>query len=201
VLVSDLSGKSNLLYKIREFSEINLEQLDMSALLQHIKDLEYQGYQFEGAEASFKLLVNHFSGGANDPFDVGGFRVIVDQVVNGGFISEATVKINVGDRKEHTASEGNGPVHALNLATKKALGRFFPEIEKIHLTDYKVRVLDAKAGTAAKVRVLVESTDGHESWTTIGVSENVIEASWKAIIDSLLYKLVFSRKKESVSDQ
>jgi len=196
VLVSDLSGKSNLLYKIREFGDINLEQLDMNALLQHIKNMEYEGYQFEGAEASFKLLVNHFSGGAAEPFDVKGFRVIVDQVIGGGFLSEATVKVRVDDRQEHTASEGNGPVHALDLATKKALRRFFPQIQDIHLTDYKVRVLDAKEGTAAKVRVLIESTDGTESWTTVGVSENVIEASWRAIIDSLLYKLVFSPQEK-----
>jgi len=199
VLVSDLSGKSNLLYKIREFGDVNLEQLDLSALLQEIKNLEYEGYQFEGAEASLKLLVNHFSGGVSEPFDVKGFRVVVDQVVNGGFLSEATVKVCVGDQQEHTASDGNGPVHALNLATKKALSRFFPEIEEIHLTDYKVRVLDAKEGTAAKVRVLIESTDGTESWTTVGVSFNVIEASWRAIIDSLLYKLVFFSKKSTTA--
>jgi 2-isopropylmalate synthase len=191
VLVSDLSGKSNLMYKVREFGDINFEQLDTAALLQELKQLEYGGYQFEGAEASFKLLVNHFTGNAVEPFDVKGFRVMVDQEVDGTFLSEATVKVSVGDGQEHTASDGNGPVHALDLATKKALKRFFPEIEKIHLTDYKVRVLDAKEGTAAKVRVLVESTDGTESWTTVGVSSNVIEASWKAIIDSLLYRIVF----------
>jgi len=199
VLVSDLSGKSNLLYKIREFGDINLEQLDLTALLQKIKNLEYEGYQFEGAEASLKLLVNHYSGGASEPFDVRGFRVVVDQVIDDPFLSEATVKVCVGDQQEHTASDGNGPVHALNLATKKALTRFFPEIEAIHLTDYKVRVLDAKEGTAAKVRVLIESTDGAESWTTVGVSANVIEASWRAIIDSLLYKLIFLGEKSTTT--
>jgi 2-isopropylmalate synthase len=191
VLVSDLSGKSNLLYKIQEFGDLNLERLDLSALLQEIKRLEYEGYQFEGAEASLKLLVNHFTGGSKNPFDVEGFRVVVDQARDGAFLSEATVKVSVADGQEHTASDGNGPVHALDLATKKALKRFFPEIEGIHLTDYKVRVLDARDGTAAKVRVLIQSTDGSESWTTIGVSCNVIEASWVAIIDSLLYRLVF----------
>jgi 2-isopropylmalate synthase len=191
VLVSDLSGKSNLLYKIREFGDLNLERLDLNALLQEIKRLEYEGYQFEGAEASLKLLVNQFTGASENPFDVEGFRVVVDQARDGGFLSEATVKVSVADGQEHTASDGIGPVHALNLATKKALKRFFPEIESIHLTDYKVRVLDARDGTAAKVRVLVQSTDGTEVWTTIGVSANVIEASWLAIIDSLLYRLVF----------
>jgi 2-isopropylmalate synthase len=197
VLVSDLSGKSNLLYKIREFGDINLEALDLASLLQEIKRLEYEGYQFEGAEASLKLLVNNFSGGPSQPFDVKGFRVVVDQVVDGAFLSEATVKVCVEDAQEHTASDGNGPVHALDLATKKALKRFFPEIEGIHLIDYKVRVLDAKEGTAAKVRVLIESTDGSETWTTVGVSCNVIEASWRAIIDSLLYKLVFAKDRST----
>ncbi len=200
VLVSDLSGKSNLLYKVREFGDIDLERLDLKALVEDIKRLEYEGYQFEGAEASLKLLVNRHVGGATQaPFDVRGFRVIVDQDVKGAFLSEATVKIEVGDGREHTASDGNGPVHALDRATKKALARFFPQIEKIHLTDYKVRVLDAKEGTAAKVRVLIESTDGRESWTTVGVSTNVIEASWYAIIDSLLYELVF--RKNGVTTQ
>jgi 2-isopropylmalate synthase len=191
VLVSDLSGRSNLLYKIQEFGDLDLDQLDLNALLQEIKRLEYEGYQFEGAEASLKLLVNQFTGGGKKPFDVEGFRVVVDQALDGAFLSEATVKVTVADGHEHTASDGNGPVHALNLATKKALKRFFPEIEEIHLTDYKVRVIDARDGTAAKVRVLVHSTDGMESWATIGVSCNVIEASWIAIIDSLLYRLIF----------
>ncbi len=191
VLVSDLSGKSNLIYKIRELGDFDPEKLDLSPLLKHIKAMEYEGYQFEGAEASFKLLVNHFTRGLVEPFQVKGFRMIVDQMNNGDFLSEATVKVCVGDEVEHTASEGNGPVNALDLAVKKALGRFYPEILEIHLVDYKVRVLGSKDGTAAKVRVLIESTDGKSSWTTVGVSSNVIEASWIAIIDSLLYRLVF----------
>ncbi|GAB4241846.1 MAG: citramalate synthase [Acidobacteriota bacterium] len=196
VLVSDLSGRGNLLYKIREFGDIDIEHLDLQALVQHIKKLEYEGYQFEGAEASLKLLVHQHVGGTLQPFKVKGFRVIVDQVGDDGMISEATVKVVVGDRTEHTASDGNGPVHALDRATKKALARFFPELEEVHLIDYKVRVLDAREGTAAKVRVLIESTDGEDNWTTVGVSTNVIEASWHAITDSLLYKLVFRRKPE-----
>jgi len=197
VLVSDLSGKSNLLYKIRELGGIDPESVDMAPLLERLKQLEYEGYQFEGAEASFKLLVNKFTGNASEPFRVEGFRVIVDQAPDGVFLSEATVKVSVDDRHEHTASDGNGPVHALDRSIKKALARFFPEIEEIRLTDYKVRVLDAQEGTAAKVRVLVQSTDGMQSWTTVGVSYNVIEASWVAIVDSLLYKLIF--RKEAAS--
>jgi 2-isopropylmalate synthase len=192
VLVSDLSGKSNILYKIREFGDIDLDRLDLDSFLREIKRLEYEGYQFEGAEASLKLLVNHHIGGAHEPFTVKGFRVVVDQA-DGAYLSEATVKVAVDGDQEHTASDGIGPVDALDLAVKKALRRFFPELQNVHLTDYKVRVLNAKEGTAAKVRVLIESTDGQESWATVGVSTNVIEASWRAIIDALLYKLVFRR--------
>ncbi|MGH9341280.1 MAG: citramalate synthase [Acidobacteriota bacterium] len=194
VLVSDLSGKSNLLYKIREFGDIDTEQLDLKPLLERLKQLEYEGYQFEGAEGTFKLLLHHYQTQAADPFDFRGFRILVDQSEDGRFVSEATVKISVGGIDEHTASDGNGPVHALDRAVKKALARFFPEINEVRLIDYKVRVLNAQSGTAAKVRVLIESTDGSHSWTTIGVSCNVIEASWKAIVDSVLYKLAFLAK-------
>ena len=191
VLVSDLSGRSNLLYKIREFGDISPEDLDLKSVLERIKELEYEGYQFEGAEGSLKLLVHEFGKLKKHPFDFKGFRVLVDQDVKGQFLSEATVKISVNGVDEHTASDGNGPVHALDCAIKKALIRFFPEIENLRLVDYKVRVLDAKSGTGAKVRVLIRSSDGQQSWSTIGVSSNVIEASWKAIIDSVLYKLLF----------
>jgi 2-isopropylmalate synthase len=195
VLVSDLSGKSNLLYKIREFGDIDAASLDLTKLLETIKQLEYEGYQFEGAEASFKLLLHKFSSEPKEHFNFKGFRVLLDKEPDGLFISEATVKISVDGVEEHTAADGNGPVHAIDRAIKKALSRFFPELDQVHLTDYKVRVLDARSGTAAKVRVLIESSDGSESWTTVGVSHNVIEASWKAIIDSILYKLVFVAKK------
>jgi len=195
VLVSDLSGKSNLLYKIQELGDVDVKAVDLNPLLEEVKRLEYEGYQFEGAEGSFKLLVHEFSGQRKDVFHFKGFRVLLDQEPDGSMISEATIKVSVDGKDEHTAADGNGPVNAMDRAIKKALTRFFPEIEEIHLIDYKVRVLDAKAGTAAKVRVLVESTDGKESWTTVGVSVNVIQASWKAIIDSILYKLIFLRKK------
>ena len=195
VLVSDLSGRSNLLYKIREFGDPKPEELDLKSLLAHIKEKEYEGYQFEGADGSLKLLLRRFAREQPDPFDFKGFRVLVDQNHTGQFVSEATVKISVDGVQEHAASDGNGPVHALDRAIKKALVRFFPEIEAVRLIDYKVRVLDAGRGTAAKVRVLIESTDGHETWTTIGVSSNVIEASWKAIIDGVLYKLLFASSR------
>ena len=189
VLISDLAGKSSLHYKLREFG-LEPESIDLGALLARIKELEFEGAQFEGADASLKLLIREFGEHKGDPFEFTGFRVFIDQV-SGEFLSEATVKVSVEGSQEHTAADGNGPVDALDRAIKKAVARFFPEVEKIRLTDYKVRVLDAREGTAARVRVLIESTDGIESWSTVGVSHNVIEASWRAITDSILYKLVF----------
>ena len=199
VLVSDLSGRSNLQYKLEEFGDVSGDDLDIASVVQQIKELEYEGYQFEGAEGSLKILLREFGKHSINPFDFRGFRVLVDQDNAGQFVSEATVKIAVDGEEEHSASEGNGPVHALDRAIKKALIRFFPEIQEIRLTDYKVRVLDAQSGTAAKVRVLIESTDGTQSWSTVGVSTNVIEASWKAIIDSVLYKLLFASPRETAA--
>ena len=203
VLVSDLSGKSNLLYKIREFGDLDPENLDLNSLLEQIKQLEYEGYQFEGADGSLKLLFHKFGKEQKPPFEFKGFRVLVDQNPSGQFVSKATAKISVDGVEEHAASDGDGPVHALDQAIKKALGRFFPEIDEVRLIDYKVRVLDAQSGTAAKVRVLIESTDGQRTWSTLGVSSNVMEASWKAIIDSVLYKLMFpsSRQDQTTEEQ
>jgi len=195
VLVSDLSGKSNLLYKVREFGDLDEKEIDLKALLEYIKKLEYNGYQFEGADGSLKLLFRKFGKDQDQPFEFKGFRVLVDQNHAGQVVSEATVKICVDGVEEHVVSDGNGPIHALDCAIKKALVRFFPEIEEIRLIDYKVRVLESQSGTAAKVRVLIESTDGHRNWTSLGVSSNVMEASWQAIIDSVLYKLVFPGKQ------
>jgi len=197
VLVSDLSGRSNLLYKIREFGDLDADDLDLKSLLEHIKQLEYEGYQFEGAEGTLKLLLHRFGKDRVEPFDFKGFRVLVEQDHSGQCVSEASVKVSVGGVQEHTVANGDGPVHALDRAVKKALVRFFPEIEEVRLVDYKVRVLDARRGTAAKVRVLIESRDGHQSWTTIGVSPNVMEASWNAIIDSVLYKLLFASPRRN----
>ncbi len=197
VLISDLAGKSSLHYKLREFG-LEPESIDLKALLARIKELEFEGSQFEGADASLKLLVREFGEHKGDPFEFTGFRVFIDQV-SGEFLSEATVKVSVEGSEEHTAADGNGPVHALDRAIKKAVARFFPEVEKIRLIDYKVRVLDAREGTAARVRVLIESTDGIESWSTVGVSHNVIEASWRAIADSILYKLLFLPEEDGTA--
>ncbi|MEE8348052.1 MAG: citramalate synthase [Acidobacteriota bacterium] len=200
VLVSDLSGRSNLLYKIREFGDMDPDDMDLKGVVEHIKELEYQGYQLEGAEGTLKLILNQFGKNQQKPFEFKGFRVLVDQNHAGQFLTEATVKFSVDGLDEHTAAEGDGPIHALDRAIKKALVRFFPEIEEMHLVDYKVRVLDARKGTAAKVRVLVESRDAHQSWTTIGVSPNIMEASWKALIDSVLHKLLFATPGVTTED-
>jgi len=191
ILISDLAGKSNVLLKAAEFG-IPLDAKDpvASSILQSLKELEREGYQFEGAEASFELLMRQAVGLRRRNFDLVGFRVIVEKRQEDEEpISEATIRVRVGGAEEHTASLGHGPVNALDNAIRKALERFYPELREMELVDYKVRVLTAGAGTAARVRVLIESSDGQERWGTVGVSENIIEASWQALVDSIQYKL------------
>ncbi len=199
VLVSDLSGQSNIKYKATEFGiDLSADNELSRKLVAHIKSLEYDGYQFDGAEASFELILrsetNEFS-----PF----FKTL-DSKVHVTFdnqkqtSAEAVLKIEVNGEIEHTAANGNGPVNALDNALRKALTRFYPEISKIKLIDYKVRVLNEKHGTAAKVRVLIQSGDGIETWSTVGVSENIIEASWQALCDSINYKLFKIEKEKHV---
>ena len=190
ILISDMSGKASISAKLKEFG-ISGEDKDNKEILKRIKDLEAKGYQFEGAEASFELLVKRFRNDIVPPFDVVGFRMYIDEVGENDIVSEASVK--VVDRfgnVEHTASDGDGPVNALDGALRKALARFYPILNTIRLTDYKVRVLDEKAATAATVRVLIRSTDGKDSWTTVGVSPNVIEASLLALVDSMEYAIL-----------
>jgi 2-isopropylmalate synthase len=190
VLVSDLAGQSNIRYKAKEFGVDISDNNELSKkLVSHIKSLEYDGYQFDGAEASFELILrsetNEFS-----PF----FKTL-ESKVNVMFdnqrktTSEVVLKVEVDEEIEHTAANGDGPVNALDNALRKALLRFYPEVGSIKLLDYKVRVLNEKQGTAAKVRVLIESGDGNETWSTVGVSENIIEASWQALCDSINFKL------------
>jgi 2-isopropylmalate synthase len=190
VVVSELAGRSNLLFKAEQFG-LDLPEGSAQAqqVLQRIKELEYQGYQFEAAEASLELLMRKTLGLYQPMFELHGFRVTVDRRGNGEPYVEATVRVRVDGREEHTAAEGNGPVHALDNALRKALEEFFPELRTMHLTDYKVRVLDAADGTAATTRVLIESADEHGSWTTIGVNANVLEASWLALADAIEYGL------------
>jgi len=162
-------------------------------LVNHIKLLEHEGYQFEGAEASFELLLRERQGTFTPFFDVVDSRVNVSYDKSGQSRADAMLKVIVDNEIEHTAADGVGPVDALNKALRKALLRFFPELTVVRLTDYKVRVLNEQDGTSAKVRVLIESSDGTSSWSTVGVSENIIEASWQALSDSLNYKLLKSR--------
>lgn len=191
VLVSELAGQSNLQQKAEELGlDLRGRKQEIRELLNDIKRLEHEGYQFEGAEASQELLMIQAFGGYREFFRVLSMRVEATQVSGGGITSEAIVKLSIGEEIVHTVAEGNGPVNALDSALRKAISPYYPGTNGMHLTDYKVRVLDEKDGTAAKVRVLIESTDGSQSWRTVGVSENVIEASFLALVDSIRYFLL-----------
>lgn len=188
VLVSELSGRSNIAEKLEEYG-LHGDPALMSRVLDRVQDLENAGYQFEAAEASFLRLVEKLSGRDEPRFERLGYRVSVENGPDGQPVTEATVKIRVGEAVEHTVSEGDGPVNALDGALRKALEPHFPQLRRMSLVDYKVRVINERAGTAARVRVVIESKDDAEVWGTVGVSENIIEASWIALIDSIEYKL------------
>lgn len=197
VLISEMSGRASIAEKLKELGLANGGG-DEQQITDEIKALEAQGYQFEGADASFELLVRNLRKDIDHPFNVVGFRLFIDEVGEKGLVSEASIKVM--DRHgnvEHTASDGDGPVNALDSALRKALLRFYPVLNDIRLTDYKVRVLDEKAATAATVRVLIRSTDGTDSWTTVGVSENVIEASLLALVDSIEYAILKKERAEA----
>lgn len=194
IVISDQSGLSNILAKARTFG-IELEKQDpiCRQLLQRLKHLESEGYQFEAAEASFELLMRDVLGQRPSPFQIKGFQVHYDMVPDRDqdqAHSLATVKVNVGGKDILEAAEGNGPVSALDAALRKALVNFYPEIETFYLTDYKVRILDGAAGTSAQTRVLVESSNGSQRWTTVGVSGNILEASYHAVVEGLEYGLL-----------
>ena len=190
VLVSDLSGKSNVEYKARELGvELGNNGYDSSKIVAEIKQLEQQGYQFDVAEGSFKILMEKFTDQFNPLFELESFRVTIEKDKDQPCSSQATVKISVGGSQEITAAEGYGPVSALDNALRKALDRFYPDLDTMRLVDFKVRVIDGSRGTAAKVRVFIESRDQDKLWSTIGVSEDIIEASWQALADSFQYKL------------
>jgi 2-isopropylmalate synthase len=194
VLVSELSGKSNLLYKAREMKlDMTGNEEALKQALARVKRLEHEGYEFEAAEGSLRVLLETAMHGEVESFEIDNFRVVTDMRPTGEVTSEATVKIRVGEKVIHTAAEGDGPVHALDRAMHKALHEFFEPLRCVRLTDYKVRVLDASDGTAAKVRVLIQQSDGEENWTTVGVSENILEASYQALADGVRYKLLKQR--------
>jgi len=197
LLISELSGKSTVMKKVEDMDiDIGGDVRKSKKILKALQDLEHQGYHFEAAEASLELLVNRLMKRMSDYFTLEDFRVIIEKRKGGKMSSEATIKLHVGKELEHTASLGDGPVNALDNALRKALKKFYPSLSQMHLADYKVRVLDGKEGTAAKVRVLIQSQDAHESWWTIGVSENIIDASWQALVDSIEYKLLKDLKKK-----
>jgi 2-isopropylmalate synthase len=194
VLISDLSGRSNVLYKAKELGiDLNQSSLEVQNIVDDVKLQEYNGYYYEDAEGSFELLVKRRLPGWKDFFTLEGFKLIIHkESLESQPVSEALIKVRVGDEIEHTAADGNGPVNALDNALRKALEKFYPELKNISLSDYKVRVIDEKDGTKAKVRVLITTTDGHTSWNTVGASTDIIEASWKAMVDSIYYHLLHS---------
>jgi 2-isopropylmalate synthase len=191
VVVSELSGKSNVAFKAREFG-LTLPNGSEKAhqVLQRIKELESQGFQFEGAEGSVELLIRRAQPGYEPPFELLDFHVLIRDRDDGNMAAEATVKLRIGEQVMHTAADGNGPVNALDAAVRKALLPFYPQLAEVHLTDYKVRILDGEAGTAAQTRVLIDSSNGRRTWSTVGSSTNIIEASWWALVDSLEYALL-----------
>jgi 2-isopropylmalate synthase len=191
VLVSDLSGRSNIVYKGKEYGiDMNQQKDAVRDILRRTKELEGQGYEFQAAEASFELLIQEALGKKRKNFNLIGFRVIDEKRHEGETaIAEATIMVQVDGVMEHAAAMGNGPVNALDQALRRALTKFYPSLKQVELLDYKVRVLSSGEGTGAVVRVLIESGDGKDKWGTVGVSHNVIEASWLALADSIDYKL------------
>jgi 2-isopropylmalate synthase len=190
VLVSDLSGKSNVEYKAKELGiELGKNGFDSRQIASEIKQMEQEGYQFDTADGTFKILLEKFTDQFKPHFSLESFRVTIEKDKDQPCSAHATIKISVGDKKEITAGEGYGPVSALDNALRKALDKFYPDLDTMRLVDFKVRVIDGTRGTAAKVRVLIESRDQHEIWSTMGVSEDIIEASWQALADSFQFKL------------
>ena len=190
VVVSDLAGKSNIAFKAREFGiDVGDNDALNRKIVREIKRLEDQGFQFDAADGSLALLMKKITGAFKEPFTLQCFNVTNGKTGNNPSLCQATIKISVGDEVELTAAEGNGPVNALDHALRKALTKFYPQISGMHLIDFKVRIVEGSEGTAARVKVLLDSRDGEEVWSTIGVSENIIEASWQALVDSIQYKL------------
>lgn len=191
-LMSEVAGRSTIISKIQKIKpSITRDSPETQSIIDELKELEYKGYQFEGAEGSFELLVRKKLGKYKPFFELEHFKIIGEQPTRDNKPSSSTlIKVIVDGKTEVTAAEGDGPVNALDLALRKALEVFYPALADIRLTDYKVRILDSKTATAAKIRVLIESTDGNDSWTTVGVSTDIIEASWIALVDSIEYKLI-----------
>jgi len=191
ILISELGGKTGILMRAKGMElDLSKEDPQTKKILKLVQEMEHKGYHFEAAEASFELLMKKALKKYKKFFELEGFKVVVEKQGSKKITSEAIIKVKVKGAKEHTAAEGDGPVNALDNALRKALSDFYPTLSKMHLSDFKVRVLDEKAGTAARVRVLIQSQDEKDVWSTIGVHENIIEASWQALVDSVEYKLL-----------
>lgn len=204
ILISDQSGKSNVLYKAQQFGlDLNSTDPVVNAIVKELKELENRGFQYEGAEASFELLMRRALGTLDTQrrfFELKSFRVISQKSrIDEASLDEATIRIEVAGDEVHTAALGNGPVNALDKALRKALTRFYPKLKEMSLEDYKVRVLSGEHGTGAKVRVLIQSRDQDSEWGTVGVSEDIIDASWQALVDSITYKLLKDEQKKEAS--
>ncbi len=198
IVVSELAGKVSLRTKASEFGiTLPTQPHALDSLLDMLKQREAKGYSYEVADASLALLLRAQLGEPVKCFNLESFRVIADKREDGKVMTEATIKIHVGDERFVATGEGNGPVNALDVALRLAIRRFYPQIDELHLTDYKVRVIDESTGTSAVTRVLIETSDGHETWGTVGVSENIIEASWDALVDAVTYGLLRWNKDES----
>jgi 2-isopropylmalate synthase len=190
LVVSELAGRSTIVVKAKELGVPLDEARALGGVLRRVKELEHLGYHFEAADGSFELLLRRATGWEQEFFRIESFRTIIESDGHGGISSEATVKLHAKGERFISTAEGNGPVNALDAALRKALFAMYPELERIHLADYKVRILNENAGTGATTRVLIESTDGEKEWGTIGVSENIIEASWEALLDGYVYGLL-----------
>jgi len=193
--LSEMSGRASVALKAEQLG-ISLTAEEVAYVVERLKELEHAGYHFEVADGSLELLMRQATGWKQAFFRLESHRVVTELRADGSFSTEATIKLWVGDERVMEVAEGNGPVNALDAALRKALGRSHPELARVHLTDFKVRVLDSSAGTAAVTRVLIDSTDGERTWTTIGVSENVVEASWEALCDSIVYGLLHTGATE-----
>ena len=202
ILVSELGGKTGILLQAKSMElDLNKEDPQTKKILALVQKLENQGYHFEAAEGSFELMMKRALKKYKKFFDLEGFRVVIEKQSDKKITSEAIIKLKVKGSKEHTAAEGDGPVNALDNALRKALKDFYPTLSKMHLSDFKVRVLDEKSGTAARVRVLIQSQDESDTWSTIGVSENIIEASWQALVDSVEYKLLKDNAEKNLQSK
>jgi len=194
VLISDQAGQSNILHKAEEKGyDLSSNSMQVQEIVQKLKELEHLGYQFEDADGSFEVLIQKTTGHFKDFFELKSARVVIFKYEEGNLHSEAVLMIKVKGKIQHIVAEGHGPIDALDKALRKALEPFYPSLKRIKLVDYKVRVLDSKAGTAAKVRVSIQSADDSMVWGTVGVSENIIEASWQALVDRITYKLMRER--------